>query len=111
MTVDEFNTRLQQRIVKSAVPDIDSTGDFQCEQTSGFPAVLNVHWASGTAWLSLNYLFVDENTDITEYEQACADWGIRNCNSIEDFNALLESLGEDAAEYMLPVEEEIQQSM
>lgn len=111
MTVDAFNKQLEKRIGKSSILDIDSVGDFQCEQTLGFPVCLNIHWNSGTAWLSLNYRLADENTNITELEQACADWGIHNCYSIEEFNSLLESLGEDAYEYALPIEEEMQQSM
>lgn len=111
MTLEAFNKQLEKRIGKSSILDIDSVGDFQCEQTLGFPACLNIHWNSGTAWLSLNYRLADENTDITELEQACADWGIHNCYSIEEFNSLLESLGEDAYEYALPIEEEMQQSM
>lgn len=75
------------------------------------PTFLNIHWNSGTAWLTLNYTLVDEDFDITEYEQACADWGIRDCNSIEEFNSLLESLGEEAYSYALPTEESIEQSM
>lgn len=72
---------------------------------------LNIHWNSGTTWLSLNYRLVDEDTDISEYEQGCADWGIHDCDSIEKLNTFLESLGEDAYGYALPIEEEIQQSM
>ena len=111
MTIDEFNTQLKKRICKSPIIDLDSVGDFQCEQTLGFPAFLNIHWNSGTAWLSLNEHLIDENTDITEYEQACIDWGIRDCNSIEEFNSLLKSLGKEAYEYALPIEETMELSM
>lgn len=34
--------------------------------------------------------------DVSEYEQMCADFGIRDCSDIEDFNSLLKELGEDA---------------
>ena len=106
-----IQTCLEKQIGKSSVLDIDSIGDFQCDQTHGFPTFLNIHWNSGTTWLSLNYRLVDEDTDISEYEQGCADWGIRDCDSIEKLNTFLESLGEDAYGYALPIEEEIQQSM
>lgn len=111
MTTDEFNKRLNKRVGKSSILDIDSVGDFQCDETHGFPTFLNIHWNSGTAWLSLNYNLVNEDFDITEYEQACADWGIRCCYSIEEFNSLLKSLGKEAYEYALPIEESMEQLM
>lgn len=111
MTIDEFNIQLKKKIGKSSILDIDSIGDFQSDQTHGFPTFLNIHWNSGTAWLTLNYNLVDEDFDISEYEQACADWGIHYCDSIEEVNALLESLGEEAHSYALPIEKTMEQSM
>ncbi len=111
MTIDEFNKQLNKKIGKSSILDIDSIGDFQCDQTHGFPTFLNIHWNSGTTWLSLNDRLVDEDTDISEYEQGCADWGIRDCDSIEQLNSFLESLGEDAYGYAFPTEESMEQSM
>lgn len=37
MTIDAFNKQLEKRIGKSSILDIDSIGDFQCDQTHGFP--------------------------------------------------------------------------
>lgn len=111
MTIDEFKEKVEKEISQTSYPDIESTGDFQCDQTLGFPAILNVNWDSGKAWLSLNESLKTDNMDMTEYEQGCADWGFHNCYSVEDFNSLLESLGRDAMEYTLPVKENIEQSM
>lgn len=65
----------------------------------------------GKDYFSLNDRLVDEDTDILEYEQGCADWGIRDCDSIEKLNSFLESLGEDAYGYAFPTEESMEQSM
>ena len=111
MTIDEFNKKVEKEISQTNYLGIETTGDFQCDQTLGFPAILNVNWDSGKAWLSLNENLKIDNMDMTEYEQGCADWGFHNCNSIEDFNSLLESLGRDAYEYALPTDSGIEQSM
>lgn len=37
MTIDKFNTQLKKKIGKSSILDIDSIGDFKCDQTHGFP--------------------------------------------------------------------------
>lgn len=111
MTIEKFKKQIQKEIENTSSLDIDSTGDFQSDITHGFPTILNVNWNTGKAWLSLNESMIDGNMDVEEYEQACADWGIHNCDSIEEFNSLLESLGRDASAYVLPSEESIEQSM
>lgn len=72
--------------------------DFQCDQTGGFPTSLCVCWEKQKAWLELNESLV---TDMDEaepgyYRALCADYGIRPCCDINQFNALLRGLGEDA---------------
>lgn len=111
MTIEKYKKQIQKEIENTSSLDIDSTGDFQSDITHGFPTILNVNWNTGKAWLSINESMIVENMDVEEYEQACADWGIRNCDSIEEFNSLLESLGKDAYSYALPTEESIEQSM
>ena len=111
MTIDEFNKQIKKAIGNSCSLDIDSTGDFQSDITHGFPTILYVNWNTGKAWLSLNEIMIDENMDVEEYKQACADWGVRDCNSIEEYNSLLESLGRDASAYALPTEESMEQSI
>lgn len=96
MTIKEFQDAIEKEFGDYTILDIDTTGDFQCNQTGGCPTVLNVCWEKGKAWLSLIDWMMEGIEDKSYYEQGCADWGIRNCESVDDFNSLLESLGEDA---------------
>ena len=83
----------------SQVHDLESlytSPDFQCDQTGGYPTSLVVNWAENKAWLDLNDSLAQEGEDLTPYEQLCADWGIRDCWDVEDYNAMVMSLGEDA---------------
>lgn len=76
--------------------DIHTSPDFQCDQTDGFPTSLCVCWEKGKAWLALNESMIQDRQDVSEYEQMCADFGIRDCSDEDDFNRLLKELGEDA---------------
>lgn len=83
----------------SNVHDLDSlytSPDFQCDQTGGYPTSLVVNWNENKAWLELNDSLAAAGDDLTPYELACAEWGIRTCWDIEDYNAMVMSLGEDA---------------
>ena len=83
----------------SNVRDLDNlytSPDFQCDQTGGYPVSLVVNWAENKAWLELNDTLAAAGDDLTPYELACAEWGIRTCWDIEDYNAMVMSLGEDA---------------
>ena len=55
-------------------------------------------YAGSKAWLELNEnLLMDrDDTELGYYRDLCADYGIRSCCDIEDFNHLLRGLGEDA---------------
>ena len=70
--------------------------DFQCDQTGGYPVSLVVNWNENKAWLELNTSLAEPGEDLTPYELACAEWGIRDCWDVEDYNAMVMSLGEDA---------------
>ena len=73
--------------------------DFQSDETGGYPTCLNVNWEKGVAWLSLSDgVDVDLTIDVSKYQQMCADFGIRTCTTIGDYNNLLSILGEDAEE-------------
>lgn len=63
--------------------------------TGGFPTSLCVNWDKGKAWLSLNESICTDE-DLSDYHQLCANFGFCDCNSIEDFNNILHSLGSDA---------------
>lgn len=74
----------------------DTSPDFQCDQTGGFPTSLCVNWDKGKAWLQLNDNVNADGVDAAKYEQLCAEYGIRDCPDIERFNQILSSLGDDA---------------
>lgn len=105
MTYDEFSKKLEQTVTTDDCSE--TTGDFQCDQTGGFPTCLCVSWSRGVAWLMLNYSMAEDGMDLSEYEQGVADFGIRKCEDIDQFNGLLKELGEDAygIGYMPPEDE------
>ena len=69
------------------------SGDFQTDYTGGYPTQLC--WNGHHAWLQLHEIGLDD-FDKTKPEKMCADFGVRDCNSIADFNEILETLGDDA---------------
>lgn len=86
--------------------DYYQSPDFQCAQTGGYPTMLCINWDEEKAWLKPNE-FVDPcGADVAEYEKLCADFGIRLCSDIEDFNGLLKELGPDAVENATLYEDE-----
>lgn len=108
MTIQEYEDNIKTLIAKASIVDIHTSPDFQCDQTDGFPTSLCVNWDKGKAWLTLNYHLVDDDMDITQYLQGCADFGIRNCADIDEFNSLLKLLGDDAYESAwLPEDDDI----
>ena len=87
--------------------DVYVSPDFQCDRTGGYPTSLCVNWDKCKAWLQLNDSLDADGVDIAEYEQFCADFGIRNCFDTEQYNQILSSLGEDAVQNAsLPEEDE-----
>lgn len=49
MNYDEFSKKLEQTVTSGDLTD--TTGDFQCDQTGGYPTCLCVCWTKGVAWL------------------------------------------------------------
>ena len=93
----------------SNVTDLESlyvSPDFQCDQVGGYPCSLVVNWAANKAWLELNDSMALEGEDLTPYERGCAEWGIRDCWDVEDYNAMVMSLGEDAMDNATIYEDE-----
>jgi hypothetical protein len=78
--------------------NIYTSQDFQSDQTEGFPASLCWDWDADKAWLELNESLVydRDEMELNYYRQLCKDFGERSCCDADDFNALLEELGEDA---------------
>ena len=87
MNYDEFSKKLEQTVTSGDLTD--TTGDFQCDQTGGYPTCLCVCWTKGVAWLMLRYDLADDGADLSEFEQGVADFGIRKCEDVDQFNALL----------------------
>ncbi len=77
--------------------DTESSFDFQCDATDGYPVCLTWNRSEGKAWLTPNESLGYEQSQFDEAMRACEKFGIRDCESVEDFNAILDSLGEDAA--------------
>ena len=96
MTYEEFKKQIDRIQARVGILGVHTSPDFQCDQTDGFPTSLC--WADGIAWLELNESLINEGEDLSSYDRMCSDFGIRDCESIEDFNALLEELGDDAVQ-------------
>lgn len=112
MDIKEFEKQREKIIKSSDKFSLYSTHDFQCDQTLGYPTILNVSWDLEKAWLSLPYFVYDyEGADIPELEKSCADFGIRDCSTSEEFNELLEELGENAAEFQIPDDQDLEELM
>lgn len=97
MTYDELQKKTAELYASG---EVYTSPDFQCDQTGGFPTSLCVCWEQNKAWLELNEsLLMDrDDMELGYYRDLCADYGIRQCCDIEQFNALLQGLGEDAVQ-------------
>jgi hypothetical protein len=64
-----------------------------------FPTYLYYDTAIGVAWLELNEGTVDsyhedgQDDTVEHCQQLCKEWGVRVCDSMEDYDALLDELG------------------
>lgn len=76
--------------------EIHYSGDFQCDQTGGYPTMLCACFEKEIAWLEPNTRIADENTNIHKIRGMCADFGIKKCVDPEQYNGILKDLGEDA---------------
>lgn len=83
--------------------DVYITPSFQSDITLGCPTVLCACWDAQKAWIEPTQNMYDELTvkKLRPYAKACADFGIRDCSSTEDFNNILKELGEEAEEYCI----------
>ena len=76
--------------------DVYTGQDFQCDQTGGYPTVLVWNQDRGVAILQPAPAFDDDSEEASQCIRDCTDWGVHPCTSWEDYNELLESIGEDA---------------
>lgn len=109
MSFDDFKKAVDRIIECGSTRMIHISPDFQCDQTLGFPTSLCVCWEQGKAWLAPNDFMLEDLPDEQAQSvlEACAEYGIRNCGSAEDFNELLRGLGQDAMDMAwLPDDEE-----
>lgn len=87
MTLSDY----KQFIEKQAENDVFESSDFQSDVTGGYPT--RICWNGKQVWLILAD-FGDENRD--KYVKYCADYGVRNCCSIDVYNSIVNGLGDDA---------------
>ena len=76
--------------------DTETSFEFQCDETGGWPTCLMWNRAEGKAWLAPSEHPDDDGGQYEKAMKNCEKFGIRNCESTEDFNEILDSLGEDA---------------
>ena len=74
----------------------ESSFEFQCDETGGWPTCLMWNRAEGKAWLAPIDHMEDNEQHYGKAMQACEKFGIRTCESVEEFNAILDTLGNDA---------------
>ena len=112
MRYAEYQKQLDELLEDVSEMDIYSSPDFQCDQTDGVPTKLCVVWRKGKAWLEPNKSMIEEcnEYEIKKFMDECADFGIRDCETKEDFNALLKELGDEAFEMGELVEDELYDS-
>jgi len=109
MKYKDFQHQLDELLKDISILDVYSSPDFQCDQTDGIPTKLCVVWSKGKAWLEPNKSMIEECDEhqINRFMEECADFGIRDCESKEEFNALLKELGDEAFEVGELVEDEL----
>ena len=76
--------------------DTESSFDFQCDETGGWPTCLMWNRAEGKAWLAPNDHMEDNSNNYRLAMKLCEEFGFKTCENIEDFNSILDNLGEDA---------------
>ncbi len=98
MTYEELEKAIASLQETNGSMEIYISPDFQCDQTEGFPTSLCVCLERGKAWLQLNEsLMMDrDEMELDYYRELCAEFGLRDCRDEEDFNRLIQELGEDA---------------
>jgi hypothetical protein len=73
-------------------------GDFQCDITKRYPTVLCWDWDSEIAWLEPNPAFDDDSEAAKQCWKDCLEWGKVTCHFSDDYNDLLEHIGNEAYE-------------
>lgn len=101
------NEKLKGMLGGVSESEIYESPDFQCDQSGGYPVCLCVSWEKEIAWLKMRDISDTEGINTDKVEEMCADFGIKKCVDDEQFNKILEGLGEDAVQSAyIPTEEE-----
>jgi hypothetical protein len=92
-----FNqSAFEKQVERLYTSNTEVSSDFQCDQTLGFPTSLCWNREEGKAWLALKESMIDDDLDMVQFDKGVEEFGIRDCFDIDDFNNLLNELGEDA---------------
>lgn len=101
------NEKLKGMLGDVSESEIYESPDFQCDQSGGYPVCLCVSWEKEIAWLKMRNISDTEGINTDKVEEMCADFGIKKCVDDEQFNKILEGLGEDAVQSAyIPTDEE-----
>lgn len=93
------------------------TEDFRCGQTGGQPAMLCVSFSQRKAWLELSHYNHIDLLERPKYEQRCAEFGFRECDSPEMAQQIMKELGcepvydENSAQQIGTVPQDIKMEM
>ena len=102
--IDAYHNQVDEILAEyDYYEDVYIVPSFQSDTTLGCPTILCACWDAKKAWIAPSDSMYDELTiqELRPYEKACADFGIRECSSTEDFNELLKELGEEAEQYCI----------
>ena len=88
MTLNEYKQFIEKQSSKG---DVFYSGDFQTDVTGGFPTI--ICWNGTMVWLELHDIEWEAKE---QYEKYCADYGVRNCRSLDVYNSIVKGLGDDA---------------
>ena len=97
LTSKEITTE-KEMVETVSFGDLHISPDFQCDTTNGYPTVMVWNKAEGTAILQQSPAFDDDSEEAKQCLRDCANWGVRPCANWQDYNDLLESIGEEAFE-------------
>ena len=96
--VARYKERVEQLRQVDDLDTLYTSADFQCDQMGGFPSVLVWNLAECEVWLEPREDMASSQEELDSVTAKAADWGFHLCCDAEDFNELLEDLGEDAVD-------------
>ena len=87
---------------------VETTGDFQCDQTAGCPTVMCWSLSENVIWLEPAKFTGISKEQIEECWKACKEYGFRYCSKTGQYNYQLKTLSQEAYDLyaILPQENE-----